>query len=205
MILTFFLSILCLALSYLLGSIPFGLLLTRLAGLGDIRQIGSGNIGGTNVLRTGHKGLAVLTVFLDGAKGTAAVLLALTYAPVVAPFAALAALLGHMFPVWIGFKGGKGVATFFGAILAFSWPVGLFAMATWLAVALLTRMSSLSALIAVAATPIFFTIFEKGPSLGIVLMMGILVFIKHKENIIRLVNGKEPKIGQSKNDDDAAA
>lgn len=182
--------------AYLLGSVPFGLLLTRVAGLGDIRDIGSGNIGATNVLRTGKKGLAVLTLLLDGLKGTIAVWAALLLTPDYASYAGLAALLGHLFPVWIRFKGGKGVATMIGILLGLSWPVAVFVIMTWLAVALIMRISSLSALVAVGAAPVFYTIFEKGPSVGIILLMALLVFIKHADNITRLVNGTEPRIGQ---------
>ncbi len=194
-------QVLPLFLAYLLGSVPFGFLLTRLTGAGDVRNIGSGNIGATNVLRTGRKGLAALTLLLDMLKGTAAVLLARSFAPEMPEmeaYAGLCALLGHLFPVWLKFKGGKGVATFLGALLALSWPAALFAMLTWLAVALLTRLSSLSALAAVGATPIFLTIFEKGPSLGIVLFMALLVYIRHADNISRLLAGEEPRIGEKK-------
>jgi len=185
-----------LVVAYLLGSIPFGFLLTKLAGLGDIRSIGSGNIGATNVLRTGKKSLAVLTVVLDILKGTAAVLIARHFAPDAAAYAGLVALLGHMYPIWLQLKGGKGVATMLGVLLGLYWPVGLFAMLTWLAVAAFMRLSSLSALVSIGAAPIFLTIFDQGPALGIVVLMVLLVFIKHAENIKRLVNGTEPKIGQ---------
>ncbi len=183
-------------LAYLLGSVPFGLLLTKLAGHGDIRAIGSGNIGATNVLRTGNKALAALTLFLDGAKGAAAVWLALALAPEMAAYAGLASLLGHMFPVWLRFKGGKGVATMMGLLLALSWPVGVFVMLIWLTVAFIMRISSLSALVSVGSAPVFFTIYETGPALGVILLMVLLIFIKHADNITRLVNGTEPKIGQ---------
>ncbi len=187
-----------LPLAYLLGSVPFGLLLTKLAGHGDIRAIGSGNIGATNVLRTGNKFLAALTLLLDGGKGAAAVLIVAHFDPALAASAGLAALLGHMFPVWLKFKGGKGVATMIGVLLALSWPVGVFVMLVWLAVALIMRLSSLSALVAVGSAPVFYFIYEKGEALGLIIFMALLVFVKHADNIKRLVNGTEPKIGQER-------
>ena len=142
--------------AYLLGSIPFGYLLTKVAGLGDIRLIGSGNIGATNVLRTGHKELAALTLFLDGAKGgVVAVVIAETIHPVLGPLAGILVLLGHMYPVWLGFHGGKGMATAIGVMLALSWPIGLCVMALWLLVAYLFRYSSLAAIISIGLTPLF--------------------------------------------------
>ncbi|HAX90612.1 MAG TPA: acyl-phosphate glycerol 3-phosphate acyltransferase [Rhodospirillaceae bacterium] len=184
------------ALAYLLGSIPFGLLLTKLAGAGDIRAIGSGNIGATNVLRTGKKGLAAATLLLDMLKGTAAVILAQHYAPEVANIAALAVLLGHMFPVWLKFKGGKGVATAFGIMLALSWPVALMAALTWLASAILLRISSASALIALASAPVYLIIFGQFELVLLSVLILVLVYSKHYANIIRLVKGTEPHIGQ---------
>ena len=179
---------------YLLGSVPFGLVITKLAGLGDIRSIGSGNIGATNVLRTGRKDLALATLLLDGGKGAIAVIAAylLGGRPEVA---GAAAFLGHCFPVWLGFKGGKGVATFLGTLLALWFPAGLMACATWLATAYFTRYSSLSALIAAAASPLF--LFGMGkPAYSIAAaFMTVLILIRHKENIVRLLNGNEPKIG----------
>ncbi len=184
-------------LGYLLGSIPFGLLLTRAAGLGDIRRVGSGNIGATNVLRTGRRGLAATTLVLDGAKGAAAVLLAGALGgPIAALWAGAGAVLGHLFPVWLGFRGGKGVATGLGVLLAAALPVGLLACAVWLAVAKLARVSSLAALTAFALAPVA-AIALAGPgvvklSLGI----AVLVFARHHANIRRLLAGTEPRIGQ---------
>jgi glycerol-3-phosphate acyltransferase PlsY len=187
-------------LGYLLGSIPFGLLLTRMAGLGDIRSIGSGNIGATNVLRTGNKGLALATLLLDGAKGAVAVLIAraATQSEDIAVIAGAAAFIGHIFPIWLKFKGGKGVATALGTWLALAWPIGLLACATWLIVALIFRYSSLSALLAVALAPVY-AIFLGTPALiwfGI--GVAILCWIRHHENIRRLLKGEEPKIGKKK-------
>lgn len=184
---------------YLLGSIPFGLVLTTVAGLGDVRKIGSGNIGATNVLRTGRKDLAALTLILDGAKGAVAVLLAAwLFGPQAALVAALGAFLGHLFPVWLGFKGGKGVATFIGVELALAWPVGLLICATWAATAALLRMSSLAALVAAAATPVFAWLIA-GPQHAILaVVLVVFIFIRHHENIRRLIAGTEPKIGGAK-------
>lgn len=184
---------------YLLGSIPFGLVLTTVAGLGDVRKIGSGNIGATNVLRTGRKDLAALTLILDGAKGAVAVLLAAwLFGPQAALVAALGAFLGHLFPVWLGFKGGKGVATFIGVELALAWPVGLLICATWAATAALMRMSSLAALVAAAATPVF-AWWIAGPQHAILaVVLVVFIFIRHHENIRRLIAGTEPKIGGAK-------
>lgn len=184
---------------YLLGSIPFGLVLTRLAGLGDIRQIGSGNIGATNVLRTGNKPLALATLLLDSGKGALAALLALGLAgPDAALLAAGGAMLGHTFPVWLGFKGGKGVATALGVLLAVAWPVGIGACLTWLAVAALFRISSLSALVALALAPLT-ALWLATPSVAVLaLFIAVLVFIRHEANIRRLLKGEEPKIGRKK-------
>ncbi|HBM90581.1 MAG TPA: acyl-phosphate glycerol 3-phosphate acyltransferase [Rhodospirillaceae bacterium] len=184
-------------LAYLLGSLPFGLILTRLYGLGDIRKIGSGNIGATNVLRTGKKSLAFLTLILDALKGAAAVWLAMYILPEQAPMAGLAALLGHMFPFWLAFKGGKGVATLIGVLLALSWPLGLMMMLVWLAAALMLRISSLAALCAVLSIPIFINIFHVYNILPAVTLMIFFVIIKHRNNILRLFTGTEPKIGQN--------
>lgn len=185
---------------YLIGSVPFGLVLTRIAGLGDIRAIGSGNIGATNVLRTGRKGLAAATLVLDGGKGAAAVLLAaLLLGPIPAGIAALGAVLGHNFPVWLGFRGGKGVATTLGVVLALAWPVGLIACATWLAVAAVTRLSSLSALIAVGVAPIAAAaLLGDRPLAQLLSLIAILVILRHTENIKRLLKGEEPKIQLSR-------
>ena len=185
-------------LSYLLGSIPFGLVLTKAAGLGDIRQIGSGNIGATNVLRTGRKGLAAATLLLDGFKGLAAVLLSQVAAPDCALFAAAAAFLGHLYPVWLSFKGGKGVATALGVLLGVSWPVGILAMLTWLAVALSLRYSSLAALVAAALAPFTSWYFATPGTVLLAVFLAILVFVRHRENISRLLNGTESRIGQKK-------
>ena len=183
-------------LAYLLGSIPFGLVLTRLAGLGDLRTIGSGNIGATNVLRTGNKALAALTLVLDGAKGAAAVLIARQFGPEAAMIAGGAALLGHLFPVWLGFRGGKGVATGLGVWLALAWPVGLAACATWLVVAALARYSSLASLIAIAIAPLYALVLADRERAALGALLAILIVLRHHENIRRLVSGREPKIGQ---------
>ncbi len=187
------------AASYLLGSIPFGLVLTKLAGLGDIRAIGSGNIGATNVLRTGKKGLAAATLLLDGGKGAAAVLLArwLVADEFAPPIAGVVAVLGHLFPVWLGFKGGKGVATALGLWLALAWPVGVGACLLWGLTAWIGRRSSLAALVALGLTPILAGVFAPLPYVLAALPVVILVFWRHRGNIQRLMAGTEPKIGQS--------
>lgn len=184
-----------LAFGYLLGSVPFGLLLTRAAGLGDVRQIGSGNIGATNVLRTGNKGLAALTLTLDALKGTAAVLIAANWGSDAALFAGVGAFLGHIFPIWLRFKGGKGVATYLGILAAFSWKAALVFAATWLAVAFLSRYSSLAALVATAVSPLVLYIVGLPDFALALLALTALVYIKHAANITRLVSGKESKIG----------
>ena len=187
-------------LSYLLGSIPFGLVLCRMFGYGDIRKIGSGNIGATNVLRTGNKTLAAITLLLDSGKGAIAVLLALYFVDFnAAMISAFAALLGHLFPVWLKFKGGKGVATTLGTLLALKWPLGLAACGIWLISALLFRYSSLSALIAVGAMPLVSHYLYGDPNLsGLCAAIAALVYIKHRENIKRLFTRQEPKIGKKK-------
>jgi glycerol-3-phosphate acyltransferase PlsY len=193
-----------LAFGYLCGSIPFGLILTRLAGTQDIRSIGSGNIGATNVLRTGRKGLAAATLLGDALKGTAAVLAVYWYygreyqyfADELAIPAALGALLGHLFPVWLGFKGGKGVATYIGILLALAWPVGLAFCLIWLAVAALTRYSSLAALIASALTPFGVWMVGTLPQAVLLALLTALLWIMHRGNISRLINGTEGKIGK---------
>ncbi|MCK6444429.1 glycerol-3-phosphate 1-O-acyltransferase PlsY [Elstera cyanobacteriorum] len=188
------------AAAYLLGSIPFGLVLTKLAGLGDIRTIGSGNIGATNVLRTGKKGLAAATLLLDGGKGAAAVLLARwLVADDLAPLVAgVMAFLGHLYPVWLGFKGGKGVATALGLWLALAWPVGVGACLLWLLTAFIGRRSSLAALVAVGFTPAI-AWFVASPTYALAaLPVVLLVYWRHRSNIERLLAGTEPKIGQSK-------
>ncbi len=180
---------------YLLGSVPFGLVLVRLFGYGDIRAIGSGNIGATNVLRTGNRALALATLVLDGGKGAVAVLVARA---LLGPDAALAAaggaVVGHLFPVWLGFAGGKGVATTLGVLLALAWPVGLGALATWLAVAAVFRFSSLAALVAAASTPVWAWVFADLPRAGLCLGLAVLVIARHHANIRRLIAGTEPRI-----------
>ncbi|CAN7543238.1 glycerol-3-phosphate 1-O-acyltransferase PlsY [Mesorhizobium sp. LjRoot246] len=180
---------------YLLGSIPFGLLLTRAAGLGDVRNIGSGNIGATNVLRTGNKGLAAATLLLDALKGTAAVLIAGHFAPELAIWAGLGAFLGHLFPVWLGFKGGKGVATYLGVLIGLAWQVALIFAVVWLVMAFLFRYSSLAALTAAVIVPIALYFMSTPQNAGLFVVMSIIVFIKHRENISRLRAGTEGKIG----------
>ncbi|HAJ90110.1 MAG TPA: acyl-phosphate glycerol 3-phosphate acyltransferase [Rhodospirillaceae bacterium] len=184
---------------YLLGSIPFGLVLCRLFGYGDIRDIGSGNIGATNVLRTGNKWLAALTLILDSSKGLIAVLVAAAFFDKHAMFgAALGVVLGHNFPVWLKFKGGKGVATTLGTLLALSWPVGLACCLTWGAVAAATRISSLSALVALALAPIFVVWFGNPHQVYLVGLLALIGWIRHRANITRLLDGVEPKIGKKK-------
>jgi glycerol-3-phosphate acyltransferase PlsY len=184
---------------YLLGSIPFGLILTKSMGLGNLREIGSGNIGATNVLRTGNKGAAAATLLLDGAKGAVAVLLAREFAGEgAAQVAALAAFLGHCFPVWLGFKGGKGVATFLGLMLALAWPVGLLACATWLATAVISRISSLSALVAASWSTLWCLVVGQGQVFFLTLILALLIIWRHRENLARLKAGTEPKIGRKK-------
>ena len=184
------------ALAYLLGSIPFGLLLTRGAGAGDIRSIGSGNIGATNVLRTGRKDLAAATLLLDALKGAVAVFLGGWLAPGGAMVAALGAFFGHIAPVWLRFRGGKGVAVFIGALLALHWPTGLIVCAVWLAAAYLWRFSSLSALLASASAPFVLWSFGHGEQALVVALMAALLWWKHSENIARLLSGTESRIGQ---------
>jgi acyl phosphate:glycerol-3-phosphate acyltransferase len=187
----------CALLGYLAGSIPFGLLLTRAAGLGDIRRIGSGNIGATNVLRAGNKGLAAATLLLDALKGAAAVLLAGWLADADAVlWAGVGAVLGHTFPVWLGFKGGKGVATAYGVLIAAAWPVGLAAGAVWLVMAAATRLSSLAALVSLAAAPLLAAVLADPTIVKLALVIAVLVFVRHHTNIRRLLAGTEPRIGQ---------
>ncbi|RWP92083.1 MAG: glycerol-3-phosphate 1-O-acyltransferase PlsY [Mesorhizobium sp.] len=180
---------------YLLGSIPFGLLLTRAAGLGDVRKIGSGNIGATNVLRTGNKGLAAATLLLDALKGTAAALIAGHFAPDLAIWAGLGAFLGHLFPFWLGFKGGKGVATYLGVLIGLAWQVALIFAVAWLVMAFLFRYSSLAALTAAVIVPIALYVLSTPQNAALFVVMSIIVFIKHRENISRLLAGTEGKIG----------
>ncbi|KJZ23183.1 glycerol-3-phosphate acyltransferase [Tritonibacter mobilis] len=182
---------------YLLGSIPFGMVITRAFGLGNLREIGSGNIGTTNVLRTGSKAAAAATLFLDGGKGAAAVLLARALAGEdAAQLAGLLAFVGHCFPVWLGFKGGKGVATFLGLLLAIAWPVGIACCMTWLALALLRRISSLAALCATVAAPIWCLVLGYPSTVALSIVLTLVIFWRHKDNIARLLAGTEPKIGQ---------
>lgn len=203
------------AAGYLIGSIPFGVLLTRAAGLGDLRAIGSGNIGATNVLRTGRKDLAVLTLLLDGGKGALAVLLTafwlsplllegadaslrplVDYESGLPTLAGGAAFVGHLFPVWLRFKGGKGVATYFGVLLAAAGPVGLFAAATWLVVAAITRFSSLAAIVAATLTSTYAVLLRQDRAVVVLaIFMGVLILIRHRANIARLRRGDEPRIG----------
>ena len=192
---------------YLLGSIPFGVIATHLAGLGDIRKVGSGNIGATNVLRTGRKDLAALTLIGDGGKGAVAVgvaqACALHYAPAAEPLACAlaggAAFFGHLFPVWLGFKGGKGLATFLGVILAAAWPVGVAACLTWLVVAKLSKISSLSGLVAAALAPLIALGLQRPmPTVVLAAVLAVLIFVRHHQNIRRLLDGSEPRIGATK-------
>jgi acyl phosphate:glycerol-3-phosphate acyltransferase len=184
--------------AYLLGSIPFGLVLTRLAGYGDIRAIGSGNIGATNVLRTGSKMLALLTMVLDCAKGAVAVLLGAQFGPDMAVISGAAVFLGHLFPPWLRFKGGKGVATAGGVLLAIAWPVGLLAAAAWLAVAVVLRYSSLAALVACATAVIASWLLVDPQRAELITLIAALVVLRHQTNIRRLLRGEESKIKLSK-------
>ena len=185
-------------LGYLLGAIPFGLLLTRAAGLGDIRAIGSGNIGATNVLRTGRKGLAAATLLLDALKGAASVLIAVYVAGDVAgDWAGLGAVLGHLFPVWLGFKGGKGVATSYGVLFGAAWPVALASGAVWLIMAAVARRSSLAALTSFALAPLIAIPLANADVVKLALAIAVLVFVRHHANIRRLLAGTEPRIGHT--------
>ena len=183
-------------LAYLLGSVPFGIIITRAMGLGDLRAIGSGNIGATNVLRTGNRAAALATLLLDAAKGAVAVLVARAMlGDDAAQLAGLCAFLGHLFPIWLGFRGGKGVATFLGILLALVWPVGLAACATWAVTAAISRISSLSALMAAASTTLWLLVFGQGRVFLLVVVLTLLVYQRHAANITRLRAGTEPKIG----------
>lgn len=182
---------------YLIGSIPFGVVVARLMGLGNLRDIGSGNIGATNVLRTGSKPAAAATLILDGAKGAVALLLARKLAGEdAAQIAALAAMLGHCYPVWLKFKGGKGVATFLGILLALAWPAGLAACLTWLLAAAITRMSSMGGLVAAAASSILVVLTGYGNAYLLCVVLTIIIVWRHRANIARIKAGTEPKIGQ---------
>ena len=181
---------------YLLGSIPFGLIFTRMAGLGDVRKIGSGNIGATNVLRTGRKGLAAATLVGDALKGTAAVLIAAQWGPQFATVAALGAFMGHLFPVWLKFKGGKGVATFIGVLIGLKPLAALIFVLIWIGVAFASRYSSLSALVASAATPVVLWFLGEPGMAGTTIILVALLWWKHSQNISRLLAGTEGKIGQ---------
>jgi acyl phosphate:glycerol-3-phosphate acyltransferase len=190
-----YVSFIALVFGYLLGSIPFGLLLTRAAGLGDVRNIGSGNIGATNVLRTGNKGLAAATLLLDMLKGTAAVLIAGTYGTEPAIAAGLGAFIGHLFPVWLGFKGGKGVATYIGVLAGLIWQAALLFGVVWVVVAFAMRYSSLSALTACVVVPIALYFMGRTDLAILFAFLSVIVFIKHHANIARLLAGTEGKIG----------
>jgi glycerol-3-phosphate acyltransferase PlsY len=188
-----------LAIGYLLGSIPFGLVFAFASGAGDVRKIGSGNIGATNVLRTGKKWAAAATLLCDGLKGAIAVLFVRAYLPPGCEiFAALAAVLGHIYPIWLKFKGGKGVATFIGVTAALYWPVGLLVAASWLLAALIWRVSSLSALIAIALSPVYFYALGRHEYAPVAALLAVLIFYTHRENIRRLITGAEPRIGRAK-------
>ena len=193
--------LLTILLGYLLGSIPFGLILTRLAGLGDVRNIGSGNIGATNVLRTGRKGLAAATLILDAAKGAAAVLIVAALWPDLGQLpglAGIAAFLGHLFPVWLGFRGGKGVATLIGVVAALLWPAALIVAAVWILMLLLTHYSSVGGMSAAIAAPLAAFFFDRVDLAILFLGLALLVLWKHRANIGRLFKGTEPKVGKAK-------
>ncbi|MBB3939927.1 glycerol-3-phosphate acyltransferase PlsY [Novosphingobium fluoreni] len=191
-------QILAIALGYLLGSIPFGLLLTRLTGAGDLRSIGSGNIGATNVLRTGRKGLAATTLLLDLAKGLVAVLLARSIWPGAEPFAAVAAVVGHCFPAWLGFRGGKGVATLAGVSFGLAWPIGLVYAGLWLGMLAITRVSSVGGMSAAVGAPIAALVLGYPAYAPALAILAVLVVWMHRANIARLRSGTEPRIGSSK-------
>jgi glycerol-3-phosphate acyltransferase PlsY len=187
-----------LAIGYLLGSIPFGLLLTKLFGRGDLRSLGSGNIGATNVLRTGRKGLAALTLLLDLLKGTAGVAAGALWGPDAALLGGVGAILGHIFPVWLRFHGGKGVATYMGVLVGLAWPAALAFGAVWFATALATRYSSLAALVASATSPCVLAWLGEWRLAGVFLLLAALLFWQHRSNIERLSKGEETRIGESK-------
>lgn len=191
-------TILALITGYLLGSIPFGLLLTRLVGKGDIRDVGSGNIGATNVLRTGSKGLAAATLLLDAGKGAAAVLLAQQFWPGAVNFAAAGALIGHLYPVWLRFKGGKGVATLLGILIPLFWQAALVYAVIWVALLLILRISSVAGMTAAASTPVTAAVLSQQALFPMLLGFALLVIWKHRENIRRLAVGEEPRVGGKK-------
>jgi glycerol-3-phosphate acyltransferase PlsY len=185
-----------LVIGYLLGSIPFGVLLTRMAGAGDLRTVGSGNIGATNVLRTGRKGLAAATLFLDAAKGFVAVWVADAYLGGNGVVAAAAVFLGHLYPVWLSFNGGKGVATLLGIVLALHWPIGVVYAAVWIALLASMRISSLAGMVAAVSAPLCAAYFSRFDIVLLLLALALLVLWKHRGNIDRLLSGTEPRIGQ---------
>ncbi|HEX3944532.1 MAG TPA: glycerol-3-phosphate 1-O-acyltransferase PlsY [Rhizomicrobium sp.] len=189
-------GVVALAFGYLLGSIPFGLIFSWLAGAGDVRTIGSGNIGATNVLRTGKHWAAAATLICDAGKGAVAVIIARLYGSELAVLAGMGAFFGHVFPVWLKFRGGKGVATFLGVMISLDWRIGLLAAAAWLVAAALFRISSLSALIAAAATPIFFALLHESMIAIAAAVLALFIFFTHRANIARLTRGEEPRIGQ---------
>lgn len=189
-------AIICAALGYLSGSVPYGLILTRMAGLGDVRSIGSGNIGATNVLRTGNRGLAAATLILDALKGTMPALLGLHFLGVEGGvIAGFCAFLGHIFPVWLGFKGGKGIATYIGVTFGLDWRMGLLLLLVWIATAAITRYSSLSALVATIVIPIVEWVVDDHRIAAVAAIMSVLAWIKHRANIQRLLSGTESRIG----------
>lgn len=189
-------TIIALLVGYLLGSIPFGLLLTRLSGKGDIREIGSGNIGATNVLRTGSKGLAAATLLLDAAKGAAAVLIAQRFWPEAVNFAAAGALLGHLYPVWLRFKGGKGVATLLGILVPLFWQAALAYALLWVGLLLILRISSVAGMVAAASAPVTAAVLDEQRLFPMLLGFALLVIWKHRENMRRLAKGEEPRVGR---------
>jgi glycerol-3-phosphate acyltransferase PlsY len=189
-------TIIALAVGYLLGSIPFGLLLTRWSGKGDIRDIGSGNIGATNVLRTGSKWLAATTLLLDGAKGAVAVMLAQQLWPDAVNFAAAGALVGHLYPVWLHFKGGKGVATMLGILIPLFWQAAVVYVVIWVGLLLILRISSVAGMTAAASAPVTAAVLNEQPLFPMLLGFSLLVIWKHRENIRRLARGEEPRVGK---------
>lgn len=191
-------TVLAIVVGYLLGSIPFGLLLTRIAGKGDIRDIGSGNIGATNVLRTGSKGLAAATLLLDAIKGAVAVLLAQRFWPDAINFAAAGALVGHLYPIWLRFQGGKGVATLLGILIPLFWPSALVYAAIWLGLLFALRISSVAGMTAAISAPITAAVFGKMALVPMLLGFAVLIIWKHHENIRRLLKGEEPRVGKKK-------